>query len=194
MCAFLSDGFGYEHAKSSIAAAVWQPLAATRRHRRRGRQGLPQFQCCLSRRCRHGGGRLHGGANPRHRRAGAIRRHWRAGFTPTGLRSWTSAELEVLCRARSVDEVVFAYSDVPHEHVMHVASRRSRPAPTSHCSDRSGPCSRRPCRSSRSRPFGPVAESPPSRAGCRSGCGNAKSVARSRANMRWSSLTAMDRR
>ena len=28
-----------------------------------------------------------------------------------------------LCRAHSVDEVVFAYSDVPHEHVMHVASR-----------------------------------------------------------------------
>ena len=33
------------------------------------------------------------------------------------------AELEGLCRAHSVDEVVFAYSDVPHEHVMHIASR-----------------------------------------------------------------------
>ena len=33
------------------------------------------------------------------------------------------AELEGLCRAHSVDEVVFAYSDVPHEHVMHMASR-----------------------------------------------------------------------
>ena len=113
---------------------------------------------------------------------------------PDGIAIVDEWELEVLCRARSVDEVVFAYSDVPHEHVMHVASRRSRPAPTSHCSGRSGPCSRRPCRSLRSLRCGPVAESLPSRAGCRSGCGNAKSVARSRANMRWSSLTAMDRR
>lgn len=32
-------------------------------------------------------------------------------------------ELEGLCRAHCVDEVVFAYSDVPHEYVMHVASR-----------------------------------------------------------------------
>jgi predicted GTPase len=31
--------------------------------------------------------------------------------------------IEALCRAHSVDEVVFAYSDVPHEHVMHIASR-----------------------------------------------------------------------
>lgn len=33
------------------------------------------------------------------------------------------SELDALCRARSVDEVVFAYSDVPHAHVMHIASR-----------------------------------------------------------------------
>ena len=33
------------------------------------------------------------------------------------------AQLEALCRAHSVDEVVFAYSDVPHEQVMHLASR-----------------------------------------------------------------------
>ncbi len=32
-------------------------------------------------------------------------------------------ELDALCRAQSIDEVVFAYSDVPHEHVMHIASR-----------------------------------------------------------------------
>jgi predicted GTPase len=31
--------------------------------------------------------------------------------------------LEELCHAYSVDEIVFAYSDVPHEHVMHIASR-----------------------------------------------------------------------
>lgn len=42
---------------------------------------------------------------------------------PEGIPIVEEAELEVLCRARSVDEVVFAYSDVPHEHVMHVASR-----------------------------------------------------------------------
>lgn len=33
------------------------------------------------------------------------------------------SELDQLCRAHSIHEVVFAYSDVPHEHVMHVASR-----------------------------------------------------------------------
>jgi predicted GTPase len=33
------------------------------------------------------------------------------------------SELEELVRAREVDQVVFAYSDVTHEHVMHVGSR-----------------------------------------------------------------------
>jgi predicted GTPase len=33
------------------------------------------------------------------------------------------SELEEICRQRTVDEVVFAYSDVPHEQVMHLASR-----------------------------------------------------------------------
>ena len=33
------------------------------------------------------------------------------------------AQLEALCRERRVDEVVFAYSDVPHATVMHLASR-----------------------------------------------------------------------
>ena len=42
---------------------------------------------------------------------------------PDGIAIVDEAELEALCRARSVDEVVFAYSDVPHAHVMHVASR-----------------------------------------------------------------------
>lgn len=42
---------------------------------------------------------------------------------PRGIPIVEEAELERLCHARSVDEVVFAYSDVPHEHVMHVASR-----------------------------------------------------------------------
>ncbi len=31
--------------------------------------------------------------------------------------------VEELCRAERVDQVVFANSDVPHEHVMHLASR-----------------------------------------------------------------------
>jgi predicted GTPase len=42
---------------------------------------------------------------------------------PRGIPIVEESELEVLCRDQSVDEVVFAYSDVPHEHVMHVASR-----------------------------------------------------------------------
>ena len=43
--------------------------------------------------------------------------------TPTGSRSIPEAELEELSREHDVDEVVFAYSDVTHEHVMHVGSR-----------------------------------------------------------------------
>jgi predicted GTPase len=42
---------------------------------------------------------------------------------PDGIPIVDEAELDALCRAKSVDEVVFAYSDVPHEHVMHIASR-----------------------------------------------------------------------
>jgi predicted GTPase len=42
---------------------------------------------------------------------------------PEGIPIVKEAELEGLCCAHSVDEVVFAYSDVPHEHVMHIASR-----------------------------------------------------------------------
>jgi predicted GTPase len=42
---------------------------------------------------------------------------------PRGIPIVEEAELERLCHARSVDEVIFAYSDVAHEHVMHVASR-----------------------------------------------------------------------
>ncbi len=42
---------------------------------------------------------------------------------PDGIPIDDEAALEALCRARRVDEVVFAYSDVPHEHVMHLASR-----------------------------------------------------------------------
>jgi predicted GTPase len=42
---------------------------------------------------------------------------------PEGIEIVAEAELERLCRSHHVDQVVFAYSDVTHEHVMHVASR-----------------------------------------------------------------------
>jgi predicted GTPase len=42
---------------------------------------------------------------------------------PDGIPICQEAELEALCRARAVEEIVFAYSDVTHEHVMHLASR-----------------------------------------------------------------------
>lgn len=42
---------------------------------------------------------------------------------PDGIPIDEEADLEELCRARQADTVVFAYSDVPHEHVMHLASR-----------------------------------------------------------------------
>jgi predicted GTPase len=42
---------------------------------------------------------------------------------PDGIEIVAEAELDRLCRAQHVDEVVFAYSDVSHAHVMHVASR-----------------------------------------------------------------------
>ncbi len=42
---------------------------------------------------------------------------------PQGILIHPEAELEDLIRDQAVDEVVFAYSDVAHEYVMHVASR-----------------------------------------------------------------------
>jgi predicted GTPase len=42
---------------------------------------------------------------------------------PAGIPIHPEEELEELIRAERVDEVVFSYSDVTHEHVMHVASR-----------------------------------------------------------------------
>jgi predicted GTPase len=42
---------------------------------------------------------------------------------PDGIRIVPEEELEGLCHSLSIDEVVFAYSDVTHEAVMHVASR-----------------------------------------------------------------------
>ena len=42
---------------------------------------------------------------------------------PDGIAIEDESALEDICRAEAVDEVVFAYSDVPHEQVMHLASR-----------------------------------------------------------------------
>ncbi len=42
---------------------------------------------------------------------------------PEGVPIVDERELESLCRDKAVDEVVFSYSDVPHETVMHAASR-----------------------------------------------------------------------
>jgi predicted GTPase len=42
---------------------------------------------------------------------------------PGGIAIADEDQLEELCRPQHVDEVVFAYSDVPHTHVMHLASR-----------------------------------------------------------------------
>ncbi len=42
---------------------------------------------------------------------------------PQGIPVRPEQELEEIVRAQGVDEVVFSYSDVSHEHVMHVASR-----------------------------------------------------------------------
>ena len=44
------------------------------------------------------------------------------GRYPDGIAIEDESALEDICRAESVDEIVFAYSDVPHEQVMHLAS------------------------------------------------------------------------
>ena len=44
-------------------------------------------------------------------------------FYPQGVPIVPEEELEALLREQAVDEVVFAYSDVSHETVMHAASR-----------------------------------------------------------------------
>jgi predicted GTPase len=42
---------------------------------------------------------------------------------PDGIPIVEEADLESLCRQHAIDQIVFAYSDVDHEHVMHLASR-----------------------------------------------------------------------
>lgn len=54
-------------------------------------------------------------------------RHYPAGLTgklyPDGIPIVDESELEELCRRERIEEVIFAYSDVTHTHVMHLASR-----------------------------------------------------------------------
>ena len=42
---------------------------------------------------------------------------------PHGISIRDETDIEELCRSEAVDEVIFAYSDVPHQAVMHLASR-----------------------------------------------------------------------
>lgn len=42
---------------------------------------------------------------------------------PAGIPIYAESELESLIRAKNVEQVVFAYSDVPHEYVMHKAAQ-----------------------------------------------------------------------
>src|SRR5919202_3004507 len=42
---------------------------------------------------------------------------------PDGIPIVAEAELERIVREQAIDEVVFSYSDVTHEHVMHLGSR-----------------------------------------------------------------------
>ena len=42
---------------------------------------------------------------------------------PNGIPILAEADMEKIIKEKNVDVVVFAYSDVPHEHVMHLASR-----------------------------------------------------------------------
>lgn len=42
---------------------------------------------------------------------------------PAGIPIWPEAELEAIVSRERIDEVIFAYSDVSHEYVMHLAAR-----------------------------------------------------------------------
>ena len=42
---------------------------------------------------------------------------------PNGIPIVDESELDALCKAQQIDQVIFAYSDVPHAQVMHLASR-----------------------------------------------------------------------
>ncbi len=42
---------------------------------------------------------------------------------PDGIPIIDESELDTFCQKQAIDQVIFAYSDVPHAHVMHLASR-----------------------------------------------------------------------
>ncbi len=44
-------------------------------------------------------------------------------YYPQGIPIFEEAKLENICREQAIDQVVFAYSDIPHAQVMHLASR-----------------------------------------------------------------------
>src|ERR671932_577355 len=44
-------------------------------------------------------------------------------FTATGIPNLPESQLEQIVREHEIEEVVFAYSDVTHQHVMHIGSR-----------------------------------------------------------------------
>src|SRR5437899_8207932 len=48
---------------------------------------------------------------------------WAGSLYPEGIPILPESALEELVREHEIDEVVFAYSDVTHEHVMHLGSR-----------------------------------------------------------------------
>ena len=89
-------------------SSSWEPQAAR----------LPQLSATGTTRGR--GRRVHGDHDPVHRRP-PTPRAWRGPGT-NGIPIHDESELTDLIRDRKVDEVVFAYSDVSHEHVMHKAS------------------------------------------------------------------------
>ena len=69
------------------------------------------------------GGRLYRDPDPQHRGAGLSGRAGRCRSTPKASPSIPESELVDLIRDLQVDQVVFAYSDVSHEYVMHKASQ-----------------------------------------------------------------------
>ncbi len=95
---------------------------ASGHHGSRGTR-LPQLQYALPR----GPRRTRSWRSPRPRsptsRAGSYPPELAGELYPDGIPILAEDELEGLIREQSVDEVWFSYSDVPHEYVMHQASR-----------------------------------------------------------------------
>ena len=82
------------------------------------------FNVVLPGRPRRRGGRVHGDADPVHRRPDATRRELAGPRYPDGIPIYPEEMLDHADpRARQIDDVVFAYSDVSHEYVMHKASQ-----------------------------------------------------------------------